>query len=195
MLYSPLYWCDFDMFWTNKSDPITSGVLRAISGSTVYMSDELDQTNPDNITPICGKNYEYNRFDGAAMPTLDRVYENCLASGKFVKAFNHKNSDSALAVFNFVKEEKTETVSLCDIPTLSDNTDYISVEYFSKSFTRVKKSDTVSVTLPAESVAAYTFMPIMCDNFGEYIMLGDTDMYFPSMSIDIKKIYIKDLNV
>ena len=187
--------CDFDMWWSEAglSNPKQSGVLRAISGGPVYVSDRVGETNADNIIPVCGKNGDICRLDNAAMPTLDCVYSDSRTNGKLLKAYNNSADNIALAVFNISKEAINDSFALDVVPTIDANKEYIAYEYFTKKFTRVSKDTVIDASLDVAGVLSYSLYPIASDENGEYIILGDCDRYVSIATKDKKKTYVKDL--
>lgn len=191
--HSNIMHCDFDMWWSGKANPVQSGVLRAISGGPVYVSDKVGESDFANIYPICGNNGDLCRLDNAAKPTLDCIYSNCEVEGKLQKIYNNRGDALALALFNISREEVCDSFGLDVIPTIEKDRDYICYEYFTKTFTRVNAATKLDITLGFEGVKAYSLYPVMDDGEGEYIMLGETDKYFGVGSREKTKTLVKDL--
>ena len=56
--HDELYYCDWDMFWTKHEDAVKHSLLRAISGGSIYVSDQIGDTNPDVLKPLAYHNGE-----------------------------------------------------------------------------------------------------------------------------------------
>lgn len=195
--HSQIMHCDFDMWWSGKSAPVESGVLRAISGGPVYVSDKVGESELSNILPVCGQDGDICRLDNAAMPTYDCVFTDCETEGKLLKVFNRSGEALALAVFNISREPINESFELSVIPGISEENDYIAYEYFTKSFTRVNFASDVTLWLAAGEVRCYSLYPITypdpTTDEGAYIMLGDTSRYVSIGSREKKQTQIDTL--
>ncbi|MBR5252436.1 MAG: hypothetical protein IKV39_01005 [Clostridia bacterium] len=188
--HSQVMHCDYDMWWSGKSDPVQSGLLRAISGGPIYISDAIGDTNLDNILPVAGANGDICRLDHYAMPTYDCIYENCRETGRIIKTYNCKNDSVAVALFNICKENVTETFSWSVVPDIKADTEYVAYEYFTKKFTRIAKDSTETVSLGAGDVRAYSIYPIID---GEYINFGDCTRYIGIGARETKRVNLSEI--
>ena len=191
--HSQVMHCDYDMWWSGKSDPQKSGVLRAISGGPVYISDAVGDTNLDNIIPVVGENGDICRLDHYAMPTYDCIYTDCESEGRILKTYNCKGDAVALALFNVSRRDITETFKFDVIPDVAADREYVAYEYFTKKFIRINGSTEETVTLSSDDVRAYSIYPILTDEGGEYIELGEISRYIGIGSREKKKVYVKDI--
>ena len=207
--HSQLYHCDFDMWWSGKASPVQSGVLRAISGGPVYVSDKIGETALEGVLPVVGKDGTICRLDHAAMPTADCLYENCESSGRLMKAWNRCGDAFALALFNISGREITETFSV-EIPGMEGW--YVKYEYFTRTFMPVRGKDAsleatrATVTLQPGEVVCWSIYPILGtgegrynlmadsrDYPGKYILLGDTERYVGIGTPEKEKVWLKDI--
>lgn len=195
--HSQMYHCDYDMWWSGRSAPVQSGLLRALSGGPVYVSDAMGETNPDNIFPVCGHDGDLCRLDGAAMPTADCVYTDCEKEKRLLKIFNRSGDAFVLGAFNISGCEISESFDFDVIPGISKEIEYIAYEYFTKKFTRVNFSEACALTLPSDGVACYNLYPIVHPDpktdEGAYILLGDTERYVSVSSRTKVKVGITEL--
>ncbi len=185
--HGKIYWCDFDMWWSDHPESaVQSGVLRAISGSPIYVSDKTGESNAANIRPVCEDDGRLMRCDEAARPTTDCLYVDCQAEKKLQKIWNRAGENFALAAFNVSDGDVTDTVDFGTIPGLDRNTEYIAYEYFTKKFTRVSFFEDTELTLGRDGAAVWSIYPIkkpVADSDeGAYILLGDTTKYVPIAS-------------
>jgi len=194
--HTNLFYGDYDMWWSGKSAPTESGVLRAISGGPVYVSDAVGDTDLQNLLPVCGSDGNICRMEGHAMPTKDCLFVNCEAENAPIqKAYNYFLDSFALALFNVCREvdSKTETFEFNVIPGLSSDGDYVAYEYFSKKFSLVNVKTSETVTMAKGEVMAYSLYPVMGEGDDRYIMLGECDRYFGIASAARKKVFLKDI--
>ncbi len=195
--HTQMYYCDYDMWWSGKSAPVQSGVLRAISGGPVYISDAVGDSCLDNILPVCGSDGDICRLDSAAVPTLDCVYVNCPQENVPLKLWNRSGDAFALAVYNLSRTELSHSFDLDVIPGLSRECEYVAYEYFSGKFTRVNFSSEIDENLASDEVRAYSLYPVKCEDDGEtlYIEAGDTSRYFGIASKNKKKTTLAELGL
>ncbi len=178
--HSQIYCCDYDMWWSDHESAVQSGVLRAISGSPVYVSDKIGGTNRSNILPLLDDDGSLMRCEGAAVPTRDCLYTDCTKEGKLLKVCNHAGENFALAAFNVSDCEITDVIDYGTIPGISDRCEYVAYEYFSKKYTRVSASEDTEITLPRDGVAVWSLYPIEVDDDEvEYVTVGAPDKYVP----------------
>ena len=188
--HSQIMHCDYDMWWSGKADPVQSGLLRAISGGPVYISDATGDTNRENILPVAGEDGDICRLDHYAMPTYDCIYTDCRKHGKLVKTYNCKNDSVALAMFNICKEDVTEAFKWSVVPDIKAGVEYVAYEYFTKKYTRITADSEETVTLAPGDVRAYSIYPIID---GEYIMLGDNSRYVGIGARETKKALLSEI--
>ncbi len=188
--HSQMMHCDYDMWWSGKSDPVQSGLLRAISGGPIYISDATGDTNLDNILPVVGENGDICRLDHYAMPTYDCIYTDSQKYNKLVKTFNCKGDSVALALFNICKNEVNETFKWSVVPDIKAGREYVAYEYFTKKYTRITSDSEETVMLAAGDVRAYSVYPIID---GEYIMLGDNTRYIGIGARETKKVLLSEI--
>ena len=203
MWHSQIHHCDYDMWWSGKSAPVQSGVLRAVSGGSVYVSDKVGETELANLLPVCGTNGDLCRLDNAAMPTLDCIYVDCEATGRLLKAFNRMDDSYVLAAFNVSRRDITETFSYDVIPSLPKDVEYVAYEYFTKKFTRVHFASEESLTLEADGVRCWSLYPIYHDGAideadpdkNAYVLLGEVERYTGIGSREKKKVTLTELGL
>ena len=182
--HGKIYYCDFDMWWSDHESAYQSGVLRAISGSPVYVSDAIGKSKRETIMPVIESDGRVMLCERAARPTTDCLYTDCSAENKLLKIWNRSGANFALAAFNVSDGDVTDKVDFGCIPGLSEKAGYVAYEYFTKTFIRVSCYEDIDVTLPRDGVAVWSIHPILRDGDDEeeYILLGDTEKYVPIAS-------------
>jgi len=128
--HNEIYYCDYDMWWSGKAAPVESGVLRAVSGSPIYVSDALGDSDASMIAPVIEDDGRIIRFDEAARPTEDLIFTDCSVEDRLLKIFNVSGDAFALAVFNVSLGDVTDTVAYKEITGLAADKKYVSYEYF-----------------------------------------------------------------
>ena len=191
--HGEMYYCDYDMWWSRHESAVQSGVLRAISGSPIYVSDKTGESDPERIMPTIEDDGEVMLCDGAAAPTLDCIYTDCRSSGTLMKIWNRSGDAFAAALFNVDDGIVADTLRLSDIPGIDADTEYVAYEYFSKRFHRVGYGDGIDVTLKPDDQAVFSIYPILRDGDGEYVMLGSTEKYVPIASKNKVRTAVSDI--
>ncbi len=195
--HSMFYNCDFDMWWSKHETAVQSGVLRAISGSLIYVSDAVGGTDKETIMPTIEDDGTIIRCDLAARPTRDVFYTDCRTSGNFQKVWNRKGDDFVAGLFNIGTEDcektMTDTLDLATIPGIDADAAYVAYEFFSKTFSKVRVGDKLEATLDVDKIALYNFFKVLSDEQGEYIMLGNTDKYVSIATREKTKTYISEI--
>ena len=196
--HSQIHYCDFDMWWSDHFESAyQSGVLRAISGSPIYVSDKIGESNRETILPTIDEDGSVMLCDEACRPTLDCVYTDCAAEKKLLKVWNRSGENFAVAAFNVNDEEVSDTLDFTTIPGLSQDREYVAYEYFTKKFLRICFFEDTALTLPKDGVAVWSIYPVEHpvedSDEGAYIMLGDTSKYVPIASKHRKKTALTDI--
>lgn len=128
MLYAPLYWGDWDMFWTREKNSERHAMLRALSGGPVYISDKVGQTDPSILWPLITADGKLIRGDQVGRPTLD-----CLLKANEegpVKVFTTWQDTYLVGVF--ANEAAKTAVKLAHLPDTA-TTPYILYEHQGES--------------------------------------------------------------
>ncbi len=116
----PLYYGDWDMFWTEHEDASRSALLRMISGGPVYISDAYGHTDPDLIRKITGADGKLLMCEDIGRPTLDCLtrdpfQKDSEGKGGILKIYNKRDGKILIACFAGESEGRT-SIQLRDIP-------------------------------------------------------------------------------
>ncbi len=192
--HNQVYFCDFDMWWSDHFESATqSGVLRAISGSPIYVSDKIGESNAEKIMATVENDGRVMLCDYAARPTTDCVYVDCSKKGKLLKIWNRAGDNFAVAAFNVSDGDVTDSVDFGTIPGLDADTEYVAYEYFSKKFTRICSFSETELTLPKDGVAVWSIYPVRGEENDAYIELGDCSKYVPIAGTKTAKRLVSEL--
>ena len=193
--HSQMYFCDYDMWWSGRAEPVKSGLLRAVSGGPVYVSDAVGETDASNILPVAGTDGNIFRLEEAGRPTLDIVYTDCAKDGKALKVSNRKGDAFAVAVFNISRREISDSLELSDVEGFPAGRQFVAYEYFTKTFRMADSGTAFRFTLGEDDLRAYSVYPVENDGSGDYIMLGDTGRYVGAGDPEKKKTYLSQLGL
>ncbi len=178
-----LYFCDFDMWWTNQKASVQSGALRAISGGPIYISDEVGATNADMLIPMFDENGYAPRPDSAAMPVKSQAY----GFTDVIKIMNTYGNVDLIGAFNTAQSTKECSVTMSDLKDGSCD-EYVAYLYFAKKFVRFNKDTVLTFNLAADACEIINFYPVSDGK----IMLGDTSKYI-SCGFKLKETDINEI--
>ncbi|MBQ7574349.1 MAG: alpha-galactosidase [Clostridia bacterium] len=173
-----LYYCDWDMWWSDDGQAVKNSILKAISGGPVYISDELDRSTRDVIMPLVLDDGRILRCDRPAMPSVDCLTEAPTKSGKIFKLQNVCSDSGVIAVFNFNENEAVGTVSPKDIYGISGE-EFAVYEHFSRTYSIVKYSEYIPLELKPNEYKLYIIVPIK-DGFAP---IGRVDKFISPKTI------------
>lgn len=144
-----LYFCDFDMWWTNQPDSKRSSVLRAVSGGPIYISDKLGDTNDTYIRPLIDECGNIRRCTDSAIPTSDCLFTD--PHDNVLKIFNRFEDDFVLAAFNLSDKIKKTEISLADM-YICDENEYFCECCFSQKAQILSSNDVIDLEIEGNGV-------------------------------------------
>ena len=171
-----LYVCDFDMWWTRHESAVVSGVLRAISGGPVYVSDRVGETDPDKLFPLIDETGRILRCDHAAVPAPSCLYENVPEESGVLKLTNRCGENAVTAAFNLTGGEKT-TVLRREDTECREGVSYLAHLHFAGRY--VPFDGALELTLPAGGAEIVNLYPIGPDGCAQ---VGDPEKYIGAAS-------------
>lgn len=181
LIQGGLYFCDWDMWWTDDGQAEKNSLLRAISGGPIYISDMLERSRKEILDPLILSDGKILRCDRPAVPTADCLTRDPLESENLFKLQNKCGAHGVMAVFNLNKEGKAVggTVSPSEVFGLKGE-GFAVYEHFSKTLKIVNKNEAFSLSLPtANDYKLYIFAPIS-DGFAA---IGRTDKFISPKTI------------
>ena len=188
--HSAFYECDWDMFWTFHPDAEKHGVLRAVSGGPVYVSDRIGDTVRDAVMPICFEDGRLLRMKRTALPSTDCMFTDPLKEG-LVKLTNLAECGiagkcgGAVAVYNLTEKEQTAKLSAADIFDLPEGR-YLCMDVMAKKILGlVSREESLTIAVDKDGFALYLFIPFD----GESSVLGLMDKYISFLGLeDVKQL-------
>lgn len=175
LIQGQFYYCDWDMWWTSDGQALKNSILRAISGGPIYISDRLNESNSEIISPLVLSDGKILRCDRPAMPTRDCITKNPVNSGIIFKIQNICNNCGVIAAFNIDENNNSVsgTVSPSDIEGLVGEC-FAVYEHFSKKCTIMKKDDSFELLLKDKDDFRLYIVAPYNENFAA---IGRTDKF------------------
>jgi hypothetical protein len=175
------YYCDWDMWWTDDGQAVKNSILRAISGGPIYVSDKIGRSHKNILEPLILSDGKILRCDRPAMPTMDCMTVDPLASENIFKLQNICDNGGVIAVFNLNDSNKavSGSISPSDIQGI-EGSEFVVYEHFSKTFKIIGKDEKIQITLKDEDdFKLYTVVPYL----NGFAALGDVSKFVPLKTI------------
>lgn len=177
LYHDELYYCDWDMFWTNHEDSTRHALLRAISGGPVYFSDRVGGTDPETVKPLTYRDGEILMMSRSAKPTEDCLFADPTVSGVLkltnTAPWGQDERAGGIAVFNLTGGRQEYCFRPSDIYDLALPDTCWVYDYFSRTAEHVKTDEACTGELPAGGFAWYLILPF----HEEGTVLGLADKY------------------
>lgn len=173
--------CDWDMWWTDDGQAALNGLLHAISGGPVYVSDPLGHTNAEVLRPLAFNDGRLLRCDRPAMPVAACLTEDCRSSGKPLQLWTIAADCGVLCALNLDETGRpVEGMFIPDqvFPHLAATV--LVYEYFSETAQVVDARQPISVVLEnSEMCRLYLVISL-----GQWITpIGRTDKYVSCLAV------------
>jgi hypothetical protein len=158
LLQGRFYVNDFDMWWTDDSCAPKNGLLRAVSGGPIYVSDKIGRTKADVLKPLSFSDGRIPRCDESATPTADCLGSDPVLSDKPLKIRNRMDGVLYVAAFNVNGEGsavsgETSPSDVCDV-----NGEYYYYEYYNKTCGVLGEGEGVKFSLSdSDKTALFSF--------------------------------------
>ncbi len=181
MIYGELYYCDWDMWWTDDAQGVKNSILRAISGGPVYVSDKLGRSKSELLLPLVLDDGRVLMCDRPAAPAKDCIMEDPRNAGKIFKLQNICGYGGVIAAFDLDENGMAVkgAVSPSDIDGIKGER-FAVYEHFSRELTVLDRNDSFDLTLyNADDFKLYIVVPIE-DGFG---VIGRTDKYISPKTV------------
>ncbi len=155
------YTGDWDMFFSEHAESRQNGILRAISGGPVYVSDKAGASSREEIMKLLHADGSVLKCDDVGVPTEDCLFQDPVKGDKALKIYNRicgkgrRGEDIwYIAAFNIRTDEKETglTVSVTDIPELKGKDWILYDESKQLAFSLSEKAPYSRVLQPNEAV-------------------------------------------
>ena len=188
-VHNIIHHCDFDMFWTKHDTAKVSAVLRAISGGPIYVSDEVDGTDAEQLKPLILSNGDTWRFDNAAKVTADLFYTDCSKEEKPLKVWNKSGDNFVLAAFGITPDKTVKGYfKLNYIPDTGDK--YLVHDFFGDRYFVLDREGYMTLEADYNSCALYSLYKIADDNT---VKIGNKAYYAEAADPNPQTINLKDI--
>lgn len=181
LIQGQLYYCDWDMWWTDDAQAVKNSVLRAVSGGPIYVSDTLGRSRRDVLKPLTFENGKILRCDKPAMPTADCITLDPIKSVKPFKVQNTCGMSGVIAAFNLNEENKAVKgkISPSDVDGIEGD-EFAVYEHFSREVKILKKDESFDLCLNnADDFKLYVVVPVL----NGFAPIGRTDKFISPKSI------------
>lgn len=182
VLQGQFYWCDWDMWWTDDGQAAKNSLMRAISGGPIYVSDKIDRSRNEFLSPLAFDDGKILRCDRPCVPTADCITEDSTKSGKALKLQNIAGNHGILSVLNIDENfmPVSAVISIDDVDGLQED-EYAVYEWFSKTVRFLEKGESFNIELKDENdYRLYIFAPVK-DGFAA---IGRTDKFISPKTIE-----------
>ena len=162
LYHDEIYYCDWDMFWTNHPAAKKHALLRAISGGPVYTSDRVGETVPGELAPLCYLNGELLMLDRSAKATEDCIFRDPFKEGVLKLENSGKwagQSAGVLAAYNLSGKAQEYSFSAEDIAGLPEAKRYLVYDWFEKSVQFLSTGESIKTALNADGFKLYIVLP------------------------------------
>lgn len=181
LIQGQLYYCDYDMWWTDDEQAVKNSVLRAVSGGPVYVSDQLGRSKREILDPLILSDGRVLRCDRPGMPSMDCLIHDPGISGRIFKVQNQTGDSGVIAVFDLDRDggRVCGTVSPLDVEGLKEG-QYAVYEHFSGQCRILDYRESMEVVLEnGEDYRLYILAPVK-DGFG---VIGRTDKFISPAAV------------
>ncbi len=180
LLQGQFFWGDWDMFWSDHVENRQNSVLRAVSGGPVYVSDQLDKTDPTYILPLLGRDGEVNLCRDTGVPTLDCLLCDPLEKDGLFKIWNRYGGGFVTAAFHISSREQScrDRLSTGDIPGLAGKR-WLVYRYFGETAQVLSDSSPVELELEPNDAELLLLLPWQPE--GQFI--GNVEKYIGAYAV------------
>ena len=187
--HDPVYWCDWDMWWTKHKTAVQSAVLRAISGGPVYVSDKVGETDPERLQPLMREDGRLFMCDAPGRPARSQLMG--IGEGAPLLIRNTCQGHPVVAAFDLNEGTSTAQVRIDCAEFLPDDREYIAYASIKRNYFSINRNNRqILMTSLVDGAEILTFYPVENDS----IRMGDPEKYLPDAG-DEREIKIFKLKV
>ena len=181
MLQGELYFCDWDMWWTDDGQALKNSVLRAISGGPIYVSDMIGRSRAEILAPLCLSDGKILRCSNPATATYDCAAVNPTECGEAIKVQSRYNDYGIVAAFNIDVENRAVKCRIGgDLVEGFDADEYAVYEHFSGDMKILHRGESFEVTLADnDDFRLYILAPIK----NGFAAIGRTDKFISPATV------------
>lgn len=179
-----IYWCDWDMWWTDDSNAAKNALIRAISGGPIYVSDTAERSIASVLLPLAFSDGRILRCDNPGVPTKDCLTVCTRKTNTALKLFNNCGDIYYVTAFNLSdsQEPVSLTVDLDSMMTKPICDKYVITERFTGIRKVVTKQDGIycnDIIKNIDDLRLYTIAPVISG----FTCLGLCEKYIGAKSV------------
>ena len=182
--FGEFYYPDWDMWWSNSATTKICCVLHALSGSILYVSDKVGDSDIRSILPFVLPDGRVLRGDRIGMPTSDCLFLDPLENKVLLKAWNRTGESGFIGAFNVHTKGGTVsgTVSSRDVPGL-EGSRFAVYDWHAGQCRVLDEGEIMDVAVLENDAALFILCPLL-DGFAP---IGLLDKYLPTTAIRSRK--------
>jgi hypothetical protein len=158
-----LYYCDWDMFWTEHEAAKKHSLLRAVSGGPVYFSDRIGSTDPEILRPLTYLDGRILMMDRSAKPTEDCMFLNPMKDGVLklqnTAPWGGTQAGGGIAVYNLTGREQPYLIAPTDIVGVEQADKYWVYDYFHARAFTLNRQGRYDCVLEKEGFGWFVLLP------------------------------------
>ncbi|MBR4909793.1 MAG: hypothetical protein IKZ47_00515 [Clostridia bacterium] len=181
LVQGQFYFEDWDMWWSNDGQALKNSVIRAVSGGPIYVSDQLDKSDPEVLLPLVLSDGRILRCDRPATPTRDCLTVDPRINESIFKLQNVCGKAGVIAAFDLRRDEGMEEgfISPAEVEGL-EGEEFAVYEHFSREFKVLRRDEKLPVTLKnSDHFKLFIIVPLK--NGG--CVIGRTDKYISPATV------------
>ncbi|MDR1190453.1 MAG: alpha-galactosidase [Verrucomicrobiales bacterium] len=188
---------DWDMFQSHHQYAEYHAAARALSGGTVYISDQTGRENFTVIRKIAADDGRVYRCDRPALPCADSIFTDCRVEPALLKIHNRAGAIGLLGFFHCSAKNRQLTAAYnpADIPGLTGS-DFIAYHHTLDRLQPLKPGKGGTVTLPFMGFEIVTLSPVLAGwlapigRAGRYV--GATSLGSVTVSADRATVTVRE---
>ena len=166
------HYSDWDMWWTDDEQALKNSVCHAVSGGPIYISDKMERSRAEVLTPLCFADGRILRADTLATPIAKCLLNDPTASEHPFCIHSMANGCGMLAAFNIHAENKPQNGSVFATDLGLPAGSYLVREQLSGEIVTLGRGEALNVCLPTnDDLRLYIFYPLR----GGIVPLGRID--------------------
>jgi hypothetical protein len=158
-----LYYCDWDMFWTEHEAAKKHSLLRAVSGGPVYFSDRIGSTDPEILRPLTYLDGRILMMDRSAKPTEDCMFLNPMKDGVLklqnTAPWGGDKTGGGIAVYNLTGREQPYSIAPTDVVGLEQADKYWVYDYFHARMFTLNRQGRYDSVLEKDGFGWFVLLP------------------------------------
>ncbi|MBO6357957.1 hypothetical protein EY693_03865 [Enterococcus casseliflavus] len=149
-LHGHLYIPDFDMYWSKHKHALAHMIFRGLSGGPVYLSDQINSTDPEYIWPLIYSDGRLMTWESTLQVHKDSLFENPLEKNVPLIVWNYNKQSEVHGVFSLKENQVEATFKVDSFETLKKETPKIIYNIYTQEVHFLENSQVLKVTATLE---------------------------------------------